>query len=202
MARYTRSRAKLVRNFAENIFGLKKYDKILAKKPYHAGAHGKKLQRRPSDYGLQLKEKQKLRAIYDVGERQFIHYYTAARKTQTATGEKLLQLLESRLDNLVFRAGFAPSRPAARQLVSHNHVLVDNRRVNVPSCLVKVEQVVSLGPKTASIPDVAKLLANKEINVPKWLKRQALAVKFLRLPERNEIDTNIQEQLIVEFYSR
>lgn len=202
MARHTQSRAKLVRNFNENIFGLKKYDKILAKKPYHAGAHGKKMQRRQSDYGLQLKEKQKLRAVYDVVERQFTHYYATARKTQTATGEKLLQILESRLDNVVFRAGFAASRPAARQLVNHNHVLVDSRRVNVPSYLVKPDQVISLSLKTAQMPDVAKLLANKEINVPKWLKRQALAAKLLRLPERSEIDTNIQEQLIVEYYSR
>ncbi len=202
MARYTKSRAKLVRAFNENIFGLPKYDKILAKKPYHPGAHGKKMQRRPSDYGQQLKEKQKLKAVYGIQERQFRHYFQTARKTQTATGEKLLQLLESRLDNLVYRAGFSRSRPAARQLVNHNHILVDAQRVNIPSCLVKPGQVISLTQKTAKIPDVATRLANKDVNVPKWLKRQALAAKLIRLPERDEIDTNIQEQLIVEFYSR
>ncbi|MFC1627109.1 30S ribosomal protein S4 [Patescibacteria group bacterium] len=202
MARNTKPRGKLVRKFGENIFGNKKFDKVLAKKPHPPGAHGKKRQRRLSDYGLQLKEKQKLKTIYDVGERQFRRYYEDARKERSSTGTKLLQILESRLDNLVFRAGFAPTRAAARQFVNHGHILVDNKKVSVPSYLVKPEQVISLSAKTQKIPLVSELLQNKDINVPKWLKRKAIAAQLVRLPERDEIDINIQEQLIVEFYSR
>jgi len=164
--------------------------------------HGKKLYRRLSDYAHQLKEKQKLKAIYDVGETQFRGYFKTARKTQTATGEKLLRILESRLDNLIYRAGFTPTRAFARQLVNHGHVLVDNKKISIPSALIKPGQVVSLKTKAAQIPLVKQMLENKDINVPKWLKRQAIAAKFERFPKREEIDVNIQEQLIVEFYSR
>jgi len=202
MARTTQPRGKLVRKYGENIFGNKKFDKILAKKPYPPGTHGKKLRRRQSDYGLQLNEKQKLKAVYDIGERQFKRYYQTARKTRTGTGEKLLQILESRLDNLTFRAGFAPTRPAARQLVGHGNILVDNKKVDIPSYLVKPGQVVSLSKKAQKIPFVIDALQNKDINIPKWIKRQAIAAQLKRLPERDEIDINIQEQLIVEFYSR
>jgi small subunit ribosomal protein S4 len=202
MSRTTKSRAKIVRLFNENIFGQKKFDKILAKKPTPPGMHGKKMKRRLSGYGQQLKEKQKLRAIYDISEKQFRHYYDDARKTQAATGEKLLQILESRLDNIVFRAGFAPTRAAARQLVNHGHALVDAKKVSIPSCLIQVGQVVSLTPKAQKIPFIAQMLANKELNLPKWFKKQAVAAKFERLPKRDEIDVNIQEQLIVEYYSR
>jgi len=202
MARTTKPRGKIVRRFGENIFGSPKFDKILARKPHRPGVHGKKLTRRPSDYSHQLKEKQKLKAIYDVSERQFKNYYQTARKTQTATGEKLLQILESRLDNLVYRAGFVPTRPAARQLVNHGHILVDNKKVDIPSYLVKLGQVISLNNQGQKIPLVIEMLKNKDVNVPKWLKRKAIAAKLERLPERDEFDLNIQEQLIVEFYSR
>lgn len=202
MSRTIRARSRIVRKFNENIFGQKKFDKILARKPQPPGMHGKKLRRRFSDYSQQLKEKQKLKAIYDVGETQFRGYFTTARKTQTATGEKLLQILESRLDNLIYRAGFAPTRAFARQLTNHGHVLVDNKKISVPSALIKPGQVVSLKVKAAQIPLVKQQLENKDINVPKWLKRQAIAAKFDRFPKREEIDVNIQEQLIVEFYSR
>ena len=165
--------------------------------------HGRKMmRRRSSDYAGQLKEKQKLRAIYDVSERQFRHYYDTARKTQAATGEKLLQILESRLDNIIYRAGFATTRAMARQLVNHGHVLVENKKVSIPSCLLKVGQVINLTPKTIKMVQIAKLLENKELNVPHWLEKKATLVKFSRLPKREEIDVNIQEQLIVEFYSR
>lgn len=202
MARTTSSRSKIVRKFGENIFGQAKFDKILAKKPHPPGAHGKKMRRRTSDYGLQLKEKQKLKAIYDIGEKQFKNYYQVARKEKAATGSKLLQILESRLDNLVFRSGFAPTRAAARQLVSHGHVLLDNKRVDVPSYQVSPDQIITLKAKTQKIAWVAELLGNKEINIPKWISRKAVVAKLDRLPKRDEIDINIQEQLIVEFYSR
>ena len=202
MSRTTTSRAKIARKYNENIFGQKKLDKILAKKPYASGMHGQKFSRRASDFGVQLKEKQKLRAIYDLSERQFQRYYETARKVPAATGEKLLQILEARLDNLIYRAGFAPTRPSARQLVNHGHVLVDGKKVDVPSYLVKPGQVVSLSAAAAKIPQVAERLADKEAILPKWLKKKAIAAKLERLPDRSEIDTNVQEQLIVEYYSR
>ncbi len=202
MSRTTTSRSKIVRKFGENIFGQAKFDKILAKKPHPPGVHGKKMRRRTSDYGLQLKEKQKLKAIYDVGERQFKRYYQVARLEKAATGSKLLQILESRLDNLVFRSGFAPTRAAARQLVSHGHILVDGKKLDIPSYQVGVNQLISLSPKTQKISWIIELLDNKEINIPKWIKRKAVVAKLERLPKRDEIDINIQEQLIVEFYSR
>ena len=202
MSKRSLSRSKIVRKFGENIFGNPKFDKILAKKPYAPGQHGKKFRRRLSSYGEQLKEKQKLKACYGVRERQFRNYYQKARKTQEATGEKLLQILESRLDNIVYRAGFAPTRPAARQLISHGHILVENKKVNVPSFLVQVNQVVSINSKGQQIGFVLELLNKKDVNIPKWLERKATAVKVKRLSERKEIDLNIQEQLIIEYYSR
>ncbi len=202
MSRKNYSKAKIVRKFEENIFGQPKFDKILAKKPHGPGQHGPKRKRKLSDYGQQLKEKQKLKATYGLREKQFKRYYQMARKTKKVTGEKLLQILESRLDNLIYRAGFITTRAAARQLVSHGHVLVDNKKVSIPSYLVKLGEVISIGVKAQKMPLVIQCLANKDINVPKWLKRKAVAAKLERLPERKEIDTNVQEQLIVEFYSR
>ncbi len=202
MSRTIRSRAKLVRRFKENIFGNPKFDKILAKKPYAPGAHGKKLNRRLSDYGQQLNEKQKLRTMYDLSEKQFRRLYDTARKTQAATGERLLQLLESRLDTVVWRSGFAPTLAAARQLTSHGHVLVDNKKIDIPSYGVKIGQVVSLSAKGQKIPQVAESLSKKDVEMPKWLNKKAALVKLERLPERAELNLNIQEQLIVEYYSR
>lgn len=202
MSRTIRARAKLVRKFKENIFGNPKFDRILAKKPYPPGAHGKKMRRRLSDYGQQLEEKQKLRLMYDLSEKQFHALYLVARKTQAATGEKLLQLLESRLDTVVYRAGFAATLAAARQLVNHGHVTVDNQKIDIASYRVKTGQVIGLSAKGQKIPQVAALLSAKENQPPKWLKRKAALVKLERLPERKELNLNIQEQLIVEYYSR
>ena len=202
MARNRTPKGKLVRRFNQNIFGTKQLDKVMARKPHPPGVHGKKRMRRLSDYGLQLKEKQLLKAVYGVLEKQFRRYYNDARKEKAATGTKLLQILESRLDNIIFRAGFANTRPAARQMVTHGHVLVDDKKLSIPSYLVKPGQVVSLSAKATKNPQVKELLQNKDINVPKWLKRKAIAVKLDRLPERDEIDINVQEQFIVEYYSR
>jgi len=202
MSRVTRARGKLVRKFKENIFGNPKFDRLLAKKPYPAGAHGKKMRRRMSDYGQQLEEKQKLRAMYGLTENPFRHLYDLARKTQAATGEKLLQLLESRLDSVVYRAGFAATLASARQLVSHGHITVENAKLNIASYQVKIGQVVGLSAKAQKTPQVAALLADKNNQPSAWLKRQAAMVKLERLPEREELNLNIQEQLIVEYYSR
>jgi len=202
MSRKNYSKAKIVRKFEENIFNQPKFDKILARKPNPPGQHGAKRKRKLSDYGQQLKEKQKLKAIYGLREKQFKRYYQMARKTKKVTGEKLLQILESRLDNLVYRSGFITTRAAARQLVGHGNVLVDSKKVDIPSYLVKPGQVISISAKAQKMPLIIQTLANKDINVPKWLKRKAVAAKFERFPERKEIDVNVQEQLIVEFYSR
>ena len=202
MARSMTPKGKLVRKFGENIFGTKQMDKVLARKPHPAGTHGKKMHRRLSDYGIQLKEKQKLRSIYGVLEKQFRRYYNTARKEKAATGTKLLQILESRLDNLVFRAGFAKTRPAARQMVNHGNVLVDNKKLNIPSYLVKPGQVITLSAKAQKNPQVVDLLQQKDYQLPKYIQRKAIVAKYDRLPERDEIDVIIQEQLIVEYYSR
>jgi small subunit ribosomal protein S4 len=202
MARSRTPKGKLVRKFAENIFGTKQLDKVLARKPHPAGAHGKKMHRRLSDYGTQLKEKQKLKSIYGILEKQFRRYYNTARKERAATGTKLLQILESRLDNLVFRAGFAKTRPAARQMVGHGNVLVDNKKLSIPSFLVKPGQIITLSAKAQKNPQVVELLQKKDHQLPKYIKRKAIVAKYDRVPERDEIDIIIQEQLIVEFYSR
>ena len=192
----------MVRLFNENIFGNPKFDKILAKKPHRPGHHGQRYIRKRSDYALQLTEKQKLRAYYGVLERQFRRYYNRARKLKAATGAKLLEILESRLDNIIYRAGLAPTRAAARQLVGHGHVLVDGKKIDVPSYEVKPGAVVSLTDKGQKVPHVAELLSDKDFSPPKLIKRKAAVAKVERLPQREEVDANIQEQQIVEFYSR
>ncbi|HUV72538.1 MAG TPA: 30S ribosomal protein S4 [Clostridia bacterium] len=166
------------------------------------GQHGAKRRRKPSDYGVRLMEKQKLKRIYGVSERELKKYFEEARKVREATGEAILQILESRLDNLVYRLGFAPSRRFARQLVSHKHVLVNGRVVNIASYRVKPEEVISLDETAMKIAEVEKLLKDKDFTLPKWLERKGAAGKLVRLPAREEIEANVSEQLIVEFYSR
>ena len=164
--------------------------------------HGRKFRKRLSDYGVQLREKQKVKRLYGVLEKQFRRYFEVARKNREATGEVLLQLLETRLDNIIYRLSFAPTRPMARQLVTHGHVLVDGKKIDIPSFSVKSGQVVSLQPKAQEIPTVKMLLEDKDVKVPSWLERKAAVGKIVRIPERNDIDATISESLIVEFYSR
>jgi len=166
------------------------------------GQHRAKGKRKLSDFGVRLQEKQKVKRIYGVMERQMKKYFEEARKVKESTGETMLQILESRLDNLVYRLGFAPSRRLARQLVSHKHVLVDGKVVNIPSYQVKPGQVISLDREAMSVPAVKSLLEKKEVLMPAWLERKAAVGKFSHLPKREEIDTNINEQLVVESYSR
>jgi len=167
------------------------------------GVHGPKGRKKLSGFGQQLREKQKAKRIYGVSERQFKRYFQLAQKNkETETGEALLQLLESRLDNIVYRLGFAPSRSVARQLVSHGHVLVDNQKVNIPSYLVKPEQTITLTNRALQIPNVKKMLENKDYQVPDWLKKKAAVGKMIRLPKREEIDSRVDETLILEYYSR
>ena len=166
------------------------------------GQHGLKLStRRVSDYGRQLREKQKVKRIYGLSERQMKNYFQKAFKVRQATGEVLLQLLESRLDNILYRLGFVNSRPLARQLVSHQHVLVDGKKVNIPSYQLKRNQTVSLGTKALKMDLVKKALAEKT-KIPEWLKKKAAVGQMIRLPKRDEIEGDIDDQLIVEYYSR
>lgn len=167
------------------------------------GQHGPKGQMgRESQYRRQLREKQKVKRIYGLMEKQFRKYVTAALKSKGNTGEALLSQLETRLDNVVFRVGFAPSRAAARQLVGHRHVLVDGNRVNIPSYQMKVGQTVSISTKAAAIPAVKAVIEDKEHKIPDWLKRKAIIGKVAREPKRDDILEAISESDIVEFYSR
>lgn len=155
-----------------------------------------------SDYGLQLSEKQKAKNIYGVLERQFRNYFDRALKVKGATGETLIQLLERKLDNTVFRFGFAPSRSVARQLVSHGLITVDGRAVDIPSFEVRPGMVIALSPKAQNIPLIKSTLEKEDTVVPGWLEKKAAVGKVLRLPNRDEAETSINEQLIVEYYSR
>lgn len=206
MANAYLKKCRLCRAAGEKLF--LKGDRCLTKCPIDRkgavppGEHGAKRRRRLSDYGIRLAEKQKLRRTYGVSERELKAYFGEARKEREATGEAMLQELESRLDNVVYRLGFAPSRRSARQLVSHKHVLVEGKAVNIPSFKVKPGQVISLDEAATKIDGVRKMLDNKDFSLPKWLERKGPAGKFVRLPERSELEINVSEQLVVEFYSR
>lgn len=203
MARYTGPKNRLARASGEDL-GLKtvatKLDRRLQIPP---GVHGpKRHSGKNSDYASQLKEKQKAKRIYGILEKQFNNYYKEARKNTKATGIRLLQLLELRLDNIVYKLNFAPTRNAARQFVSHGHILVNDKKINIPSYQVKIGDTVTLKAKIQENPVVKNLLSNKKLTVPAWLVKKAIVGKVIREPERQEIESSIQEQLIVEFYSR
>lgn len=166
------------------------------------GQHGTRGKRKTSEYGLQLREKQRARRMYGIMEKQFQRYFTLATRQRGATGEVLLQLLENRLDNVIYRLGLAPTRTSARQLVGHGHVLVDGKKVNIPSFAVCPDQVVSLKTKSLEIPIVKEMLAKENPIIPGWLQREGPVGKMLRVPKIEELHLNINEQLIVEFYSR
>ena len=166
------------------------------------GQHGAKGRRKLSDYGVQLKEKQKLKYLYGILERQLKKVYVEAAKRETATGATMLSLLERRLDNVVYRLGWASTRAAARQLVSHAHVKVNGRRMDVPSYRVKVGDVISLTNKGVKIPFVAELLKEVPKASVEWLEKKKAVAKVARLPMREDIKEAVDEQLIVEYYSR
>ncbi|MCX6705497.1 MAG: 30S ribosomal protein S4 [Candidatus Woesebacteria bacterium] len=199
MARYTGPKDRLSRREGFDLFGtgLK-----LTRLMVPPGVHGPKGSRGSSQYGKQLREKQKVKRLYGLLEKQFRKYVETALKSKGNTGEKLIGLLERRLDNVIFRLGFAPSRPAARQIVSHGHVLVDGKKVNIPSYQLVVGQTVRLDSKGMNIPVVAKLLKSEEIKVPLWLEKKAVVGKVARDPKREDILEPISEKDIVEFYSR
>ena len=201
MARYTGPKTKIARKFSEPIFG---EDKVLARKNYAPGQHGANKRRKTSEYGNQLREKQKAKYTYGVLERQFRNLFDKAERTKGITGEILLQLLEARLDNIVFRLGIAPTRAAARQLVSHRHITVNGKVLNIPSYSVKPGDVVAVREKSKSLEVIADALAGFNHSKYPWLEwdESAKAGKLLHLPQREDIPENIKEQSIVELYSK
>ncbi len=203
MARYTGPKAKLVRKFGENIFGNPKFDKILSNKPYGPGQHGAG-RKRVSDYGLQLKEKQKLKIMYGLYEKQFRNLFKKAERMRGITGENLLQLLERRFDNTVYRMGFANSRAQARQLVLHGHLNVNGKPVNIPSYSLKDGDLLSVKDKSKKMDIIHNALRVRKSNPYEWIEveKANLTGKFLNVPERSEIPVNVNEQLIVELYSK
>lgn len=206
MGRYLGPKNKLARREKVDLElktpGTSAHASLLRRLNITPGVWGQKRKRRPSDYALQLREKQKVKRIYGVLERQFKRYFLEASQKGAATGEELLKLLEKRLDNVVYRLGFTPTRAAARQLVVHGHILVDGKKVDVPSYRVKKGEVVSLKDKSLRIPIVKKMLSEKEPPLPSWLKRRGPVGKVTGEPKREDIRADINEQLIVEYFSR
>ena len=205
MAKPSRIRGKLVRKFGVNVFGKPKYDRLLNRKSYAPGQHGQTRRRRLSNYGVQLQEKQKIKSMYGLLEKQFRNYFTKAEKMSGETGTNLLQMLESRLDNIVYRISFAPTRPAARQLVNHGHFLVNDKRVNIPSYILKSGDKIQVREKSKKmdlILDSIKRIKG-DIDLP-WLEldKGKMQGSFLGMPERDQIDQTIKEQLVVELYSK
>ncbi len=202
MARYTGPRTRLSRRFGVALFGP---DKYLERRNYGPGVHGPKSRRKHTDYGLGLIEKQKLRYFYGLMERQFRGVYERALRRRGVTGEQMLQILETRLDNVVYHLGFAITRAAARQMVSHGHVKVNGRKVNVPSYCLKVNDVIEVRET-----NVSRQLATKNLElstskvVPDWmsLNKEAFKGVVMRIPTRDEIHPIANEQAVVEFYSR
>lgn len=203
MARYTGPVTKKARKFGEPIFG---YDKAFDKRKYGPGQHGpSKRRRQKSDYALQLMEKQKAKYTYGVLERQFRNLFDKATSKKGVTGEVLLQLLEGRLDNVVFRLGIAPTRRAARQLVTHKHILVNGVLTNIPSFTVKPGDIVSIRGKSQNLEVIQNSISNKsDVRNYGWLEwnPDRKEGKFLEYPEREKIPEKINEQLIVELYSK
>ncbi|WP_207432886.1 30S ribosomal protein S4 [Sabulibacter ruber] len=201
MARYTGPKSKISRRYNEPIFGP---SKALAKKAYGPGQHGRGRRKKQSEYAIQLMEKQKAKYIYGVLERQFANLFDKAARKTGITGENLLALLEARLDNTVYRLGIAPTRRAARQLVLHKHILVNGNVVNIPSYSLRPGDVVSVREKSKSLEAITTSLAGRNARQFTWLEWDGgqLAGKFISNPQRDQIPEKIQEQLIVELYSK
>ena len=203
MARYTGPKNKKARRLGVDL-GLKSNPKSVERRiGTPPGAHGRKGgNRKVSDYGVQLAEKQKAKILYGILERQFKKYYTEAARNPLATGEIMLQLLERRLDNCIYRLGFVPTRAAGRQLVSHGNVTLNGKKLNIPSYKVRVGDVIGLTETAVNIPYIKSLLADKDKTVATWFDKKGALGKVTRLPARSDIIEAINEQLIVEFYSR
>ena len=200
MSRYTGPSRKKSRRVG---FSLLENGKDIARRPYKPGMHGAKRQGKLSEYGEQLKEKQKVKFMYGLNERQFHKTFVEASKMQGINGENFLKLLESRLDNLVYRMGFANTRRGARQLVNHGHITVDGKKVDIPSFRVKIGSTIALKENSKDLKCVKEALENVTTRVEYIdYDKNTNSAKFVRLPERNELSADINESLIVEFYNR
>ncbi len=202
MARYTGPKSRIARKFGEPIYGP---DKNLDRKNFPPGQHGmNKKRKKTSEYGLQLREKQKAKYTYGVLERQFHKTFDKAQSAKGVTGAVLLQLLEARLDNVVYRLGIAPTRAAARQLVSHRHITVNGLVVNIPSCQLKPGDIIGVREKSKSLETIVDSLTTRKYTKLSWLEWDdaQMAGKFMSVPERSDIPEDIKEQLIVELYSK
>ena len=201
MARYTGPKSKIARKFGEPIFG---EDKVLAKRTNPPGQHGANRRRKLSEYGTQLREKQKAKYTYGVLERQFRNLFDKASRSKGVTGEVLLQLLEARLDNVVYRLGIAKTRAAARQLVLHRHITVNGNVVNIPSYSVTPGELVAVREKSKSLEVIQDSLAGFNHSKYPWIEwdENVKGGKMINMPQREDIPENIKEQLIVELYSK
>ena len=202
MARYTGPKTKIARKFGEPIYGV---DKYFDRKNFPPGQHGiNKKRKKTSEYGVQLMEKQKTKYTYGVLERQFRNTFEKASRSKGVKGEVLIQLLEARLDNVVYRLGISPSRAGARQLVSHKHITVNGAVVNIPSYQVKPGDIIAVRERSKSLEVIIDSLTTRKYSKLPWLEWDdaQMAGKFMSVPERADIPENIKEQLIVELYSK
>ena len=206
MKSFQGAKAKIVRRFGINIFESDKYDRILERKKYPPGVHGPtKRGTKLSEYGKQLKEKQKIKFMYGLTERQFRNTYNKAEKKKGATGLNLLRMLEIRIDNVIFRGGWAATRAQARQLVSHGHILINKKKINIPSILVTIGDKIDMKKKNSSNNLINHYIdENHWRNVPGWIRsnRESSLIEIIRLPDREEIPSFLEEQLVVELYSK
>lgn len=206
MGRYTGPKNRLARREGIDLglktVGTKSHANLLKRLNVPPGQHGPKGKRKSSEFGLQLREKQKVKHMYGVMERQFRKTFEQAKKSKGNTGDKFLESLERRLDNAVYRLGLAPTRTAARQYVSHGHVVVSGTKVSIPSFVVKAEDTITLKAKSLEMPVVKKQLEDKTFKTPMWLERKGPVGKVVRLPVREDVSDDINMQLIVEHYSR
>lgn len=202
MSRYVGPRVKKMRALGVNLPGLSR--KTMEKRPYPPGQHGQNRRKKQSDFGKQLMEKQKLRVNYGISERQFRRIVTAARSSRDDTGQKILELLERRLDNAVFRAGFAPTIPAARQLVNHGHILVNGRRVDIASYVVDERDVIRPRDKSINLASVVDSLSAMSLLRPNWMEydESRRLVKVTGRPDATSVPFDIDVQLVVEYYSK
>ena len=205
MAKINTPRGKLVRKFGENIFGNPKFDRLLNRKPYGPGQHAQTRRGKISNYGTQLQEKQKIKFMYGLLEKQFRITFKKAEKLKGETGTNMLQLLESRLDNVVFKLGFAPTRPAARQLVSHKHFLVNGIAVNIPSYTLKPGDSISVRDRSKKMDIILDSIRTIKGDIGiSWLDldKAKMTGIFLNVPERDQMNLTVNEQLVVELYSK
>ena len=205
MAKNNTPKGKLVRKFGENIFFNPKYDRLLNRKPYRPGQHGQSRQSKLSNYGLQLQEKQKIKFMYGLLEKQFRLTFKKADQMKGETGTNMLQFLERRLDNVVYRLGFSSTRSAARQMVSHKHILVNNRIVNIPSYILKPGDEIEVRDKSKKndhvLDSMRRIKGDIELS---WLDLDKAKMKgtFVSIPERDEMNLTVNEQLVVELFSK